>query len=427
MHDLQELTTHCIRCGFCLEDCPTFVETSNELESPRGRIYLVRSAIEGELQWDDIKPHIDLCLGCRACETACPSGVQYGAILEMARDRLGTTITKQALLAGTTNPKLLKAQLAAAKLLPGKRLPGFFSRALSGSSAEADLPTPQALKPLPPIVTEQSVRGEVYMLTGCAMQVLYPRVHECTRRLLRRIGYVVKDVEQGCCGALHTHNGDLKTARRMGEELVDKFPGDIPIIVNSAGCGSTMKEYGDLLEFNISIPPGTMEDAQRVISEKLDQAEDHQTRVQWFVARVFDLSEFLLTHGLLDELKSAPGLGGKCVTYHDACHLSHGQKITSEPRRLIQEIPNSTFVELPESMMCCGSAGVYNVLQPKMARRLLDRKVGHIESTEADVVATGNPGCHAWIAQGCGEVNGPRVLHTAELLEAAFVGIEEFL
>lgn len=397
MHDLQELTTHCIRCGFCLEDCPTFVETSSELESPRGRIYLVRSAIEGKLAWDDIKPHIDLCLGCRACETACPSGVQYGAILEMARDKLGTTFTKQALLAGTTNPKLLKAQLSAAKLLPGKRLPGFISRVLSGSTAEADLPTPQTPKPLTPLVTERPIRGEVYMLTGCAMQVLYPRVHECTRRLLRRIGYMVKDVEQGCCGALHAHNGDLDTARKMAMSLSRSFPGDFPIVVNSAGCGSTMKEYGDLFG-----------DAD-------------------FAKRTFDLSEFLLAHGLVDELKTAPGFSGKRITYHDACHLSHGQKITSAPRQLIQAIPNATYVELPESMMCCGSAGVYNVLQPQMARRLLNRKIGHIQETHADIVATGNPGCHAWIAQGCGEVKGPKVLHTAELLEAVFVGIEEFL
>ena len=145
-----------------------------------------------------------------------------------------------------------------------------------------------------------------------------------------------------------------------------------------------------------------------------------------FAKRTVDLSEFLLSHGLLDILKQSKGLNGKRITYHDACHLSHGQKITSQPRQLIEAIPNKTFVELPESMMCCGSAGVYNVLQPKMARQLLDRKVGHIQETEADIVATGNPGCHAWIAQGCREQKSATVLHTAELLEAAFVGIENF-
>ncbi len=142
--------------------------------------------------------------------------------------------------------------------------------------------------------------------------------------------------------------------------------------------------------------------------------------------RTFDLSEFLLKHGLLDELNKAKGLDGRTVTYHDACHLSHGQKITSPPRELLQAIPNSKYVELEESMMCCGSAGVYNVLQPDMARRLLDRKVDHIKETSADIVATGNPGCHAWIAQGCREQKSATVLHTAELLEAAFVGLESF-
>ncbi len=402
MHDLNELLTHCIRCGFCLEDCPTFVETGNELESPRGRIYLVRSALEGKLAWEDIKPHMDLCLGCRACETSCPSAVEYGAIFEIAKDIIeqkSPSVTKKALLASTTSPGILKAQLAASKFLPGGRVPKFVSRILSGSNAQVDMPTAQANQPLPTFSTDVAVRGEVFMLTGCAMQVLYPRVHECTRRLLRRIGYVIRDVNQGCCGALHAHNGDLTTARKLGTELARAFEGNIPIVVNSAGCGSTMKEYANM------IGPETANVANRT----------------------FDLSEFLLKHGLLEELKKSSGLDGRIVTYHDACHLSHGQKITSPPRELIQAIPNSKYVELEESMMCCGSAGVYNVLQPDMARRLLDRKVDHIKETSADIVATGNPGCHAWIAQGCREQQSARVLHTAELLEAAFVGLKPFI
>lgn len=403
MRNLEELTTHCIRCGFCLEDCPTFVETSSELESPRGRIYLVRSAIEGKLNWqDDVKPHLDLCLGCRACETACPSGVEYGAILEIARDKIEREkpiYSKQALLAGTTNPALLKLQLSASKLLPGKRVPTFVSKALSGTTSEADLPKPQHYQPLPKPQTNHEVKGEVYMLIGCAMQVLYPRVHECTQRLLRRIGYTIREVEQGCCGALHAHNGDLKGATERARSLIKSFRQDLPVIVNSAGCGSTMKEYDHL------------------IGEEANG----------FSKRTFDITEFLLANGLLDELKQAQGLGGIRITYHDACHLSHGQKVTSAPRQLLQAIPNSVFTELPESMMCCGSAGVYNVLQPKMARRLLNRKVSNIEATEAEIVATGNPGCHAWIAQGCSEQSSAKVLHTAELLEAAFVGLDCFM
>ncbi|MBS1703860.1 MAG: 4Fe-4S dicluster domain-containing protein [Armatimonadetes bacterium] len=403
MHDLEELTTHCIRCGFCLEDCPTFVETGNELESPRGRIYLVRSAIEGKLAWkEDVKPHLDLCLGCRACETACPSAVQYGAILEIARDKIDQTavsLAKEALLASTTNPTILKAQLAMGKVIGGGKVPGFVSRLLSKQEPEAEMPTSQATPKFPALELDTPVKGEVYMLTGCAMRVLYPRVHECTKRLLRRVGYIVREVEQGCCGALHAHNGDLEGAAKMASALVEALEGDLPVIVDSAGCGSTMKEYGSLIG-----EAGTA-----------------------FAKRTFDISEFLLTNGLADLLKDAPGLDGKRVTYHDACHLSHGQKITASPRQLISAIPNMEFAELPESMMCCGSAGIYNILQPKMARQLLDRKVGHIQETEADIVATGNPGCHAWIAQGCREQKSATVLHTTELLEAAFIGLEHFV
>lgn len=397
-HDLEELTTHCIRCGFCIESCPTFLETGSELESPRGRIYLVRSALEGKLDWqEDVRPHLDLCLGCRNCETACPSGVQYGVILEMARDRIEQqrpVITKKALLAATTRPKLLRSQLAFGGLLPGKRLPGPLSRILSGEAPEVDRPKPQPLPALPPLdeATLPPIRGEVYLLEGCAMRVLFPRVHLMTRRLLRRIGYAVREVPQGCCGALHAHNGYVDEAKSMLSDLEKSMPDDLPVVVNSAGCGSTMKDSGT----------------------------DLGRRTQ-------DISEFFLANGLLDALAKAPGLPAR-VTYHDACHLRHGQRISSPPRQLIQGIPQSKYVELPEADLCCGSAGIYNVLQPKMARQLVERKVANIEATEATLVALGNPGCHAWIAQAAQEHGGKfLVLHTAEMLEAAFVGLSPFL
>ncbi len=404
MKRVEDLTAQCIRCGFCLEDCPTFTETGSELESPRGRIYLVRSAVEGKLRWqEDVKPHLDRCLGCRACETACPSGVQYGAILEFARDKIEQekpSALKKGFLAGTTSPTILRTQLNLARLLPGKRVPGPLSKLLSGETAEADLPTlPTALKGDPLAGMDQAslpaVKGEVYLLEGCAMRVLYPHVHWATRRLLRRIGYVVREVPQGCCGALHAHNGYLDEAKKMGNSLVQTLSGDLPIVVNSAGCGSTMKEYGHLLETEAG-------------------AE--------FAKRTFDLSEFLLQNGLQEELAKAKGLSQR-ITYHDACHLSHGQKITEAPRALLKSIPNAEYVELPESLTCCGSAGIYNVVQPKLARRLLNRKWKHVESTQATVVAMGNPGCHGWIAQASRETGGRiEVVHTAELLERAFSG-----
>lgn len=381
---IDDLAASCIRCGFCLEACPTFGLTGTETESPRGRIYLIRSADEGVIDWEDARPHLDRCLGCLACETACPSGVQYGGLLELARDRLGTTIPRKALLETTTNPTLLKGSL----LWPGKRMPGFFSRLVSGRAPEADLPTIDAVPDLPPV--ETPVRGEVFLLEGCAMRVLFPRVHWATRRLLARVGYRVREVSQGCCGAMHAHNGDLDGARSRATALTRSFAGDLPVVVNSAGCGSTMREYGTLIG---------------------DQA---------FADRTIDLSEFLLREGLPDRLRESPGLDAT-ITYHDACHLAHGQGVRSEPRELLAAIPRTRFVELDEADTCCGSAGIYNVTQPEFARRLLDKKWANVEATGASLVATGNPGCHAWIAQAAREA-GTRVavLHTAETLERSF-------
>jgi len=396
MKPLAELTSHCIRCGFCLEACPTFTETASELESPRGRIYLVRSADEGKIQWEDARPHLDRCLGCRACETACPSGVEYGAILEIARDRLNRlrpNAARKFLLKTTTTPVLLRFNLAAGRLL-GPKVPEPFSRMISGQSPEANQPVAQRVGNFSPLNGENlpEVRGEVYLLEGCAMRVLYPRVHQATRRLLRRVGFTVREVSQGCCGAMHSHNGELADARGKAQALVAAMPGDLPIIVNSAGCGSTMKEYESLIG----------------------------PEAEAFAARVTDLSEFLLENGLKERLAEAPGLG-EPVTYHDACHLAHGQKIRSQPRELIQAMPNVDYRELGEADTCCGSAGIYNLTQPALARQLIERKYRHIQATGATLVATGNPGCHAWIAQAAAEHGqSVRVLHTAELLEMAF-------
>ncbi len=382
MHDLGELTTHCIRCGFCLESCPTYTETGSELESPRGRIYLVRSALDGKLQWDDARPHLDRCLGCRACETACPSGVQYGAILELARDRLGTAIPKRALLDTTAKPALMRLSA----LYPGKRMPTLLSRAIGGELPEADLPRPEPTPDYPPLENLPPVRGEVYLLEGCAMRVLFPGVHLSLRRLLRRVGLAVREAPaQGCCGSIYAHNGDLKTASHLAQNLAKAMPDDLPVVVDSAGCGSAMKEYED----------------------------------RAFASRVKDASELLLAEGLLEVLQTAPGLDAT-LTYHDACHLAHGQGIRTAPRQLLAAIPNLTTVDLPEADTCCGSAGIYNVTQPKLARALLERKFDHIESTGAGIVALGNPGCHAWIAQAARERGGKiKVMHTLEVLEAA--------
>lgn len=399
VRDLHELTTHCIRCGFCLESCPTFKVTGKETESPRGRIYLVRSALEGKLDWqDDVRPHLDLCLGCRACETACPSGVEYGSIFEMARDQMEREKgrpTKSALLSVITNPGLMRMQVALSKLMPGEKLPGIMSRFFTSEPPQVQKPRPQPRQSFPPLdsSTLPPIRGKVLMLEGCVMRVLFDPVNEATRRLLRRIGFEVEAIDLGCCGALHAHNGQLEAAKSLASQLQSRATGDLPIVVNSAGCGSTMKEYRHL------------DPSLQAVGE-----------------RVFDASEFLFQNGLLELLETAPGLPGQVATYHDACHLAHGQGIREEPRKLISAIPGLKLVEMDEADTCCGSAGIYNVLQPTMARTLLERKYAHIEATGANVVVTGNPGCHAWIAQAARE-HGKKleVLHTIELLERAFL------
>jgi glycolate oxidase iron-sulfur subunit len=402
MKPIDELTSHCIRCGFCLESCPTFVETGEETESPRGRIYLARSADEGKIPWASIKPHIDQCLGCRACEPACPSGVEYGQILEIARDRIERehpNRAKSLLLGGLSTPWKMKLQLAFGKMLPGHRIPSAMSRMLSAQEPEADRPNPQNTYRWLPLEDSSlpMVRGEVYLLEGCVMRVLFPGVHQATRRLLRRVGYTVREVKAGCCGSLHLHVGYLDEAHGLAGKLVAAMPGDLPVIVDSAGCGSTMKEYSNL---------GS-------------QIADLKS----FGKRVSDISEFLAANGLVQQLHKSKGLTTK-ATYHDACHLAHSQRVKTQPRQLLAAVPSLEMVDLPESDMCCGSAGIYNLTQPQMARKLLERKWANIESTGAQMAVLGNPGCHAWIAQAAREHGSSmKVLHTSELLESSFSGL----
>lgn len=398
---LSDLTAQCIRCGFCLEACPTFVETGNEAMSPRGRIYLVRSVEEGKLQWDEgARQKIDSCLGCRACETACPSGVEYGKILELARERIESEHPKTAqkmMLGGLTRPGLARLQITLSRLLPGKTLPAPLARMLTHEAPEAWKPTPQKPSGWPPLDESKlpPITQDVHLLEGCVMRVLFPRVHEATRRLLRRVGCRVVPGADGCCGALHAHSGLLGQAEANAQAMAKTLRPDIPLIINSAGCGSTIKEYGS------------------IVGKGLEAT----------ARNALDASEFLDRMGLAEKLALAPGLSGS-ATYHDACHLAHGQKVTAAPRRLLAAVPGLELRPLAESDMCCGSAGIYNLVQPTMARRLLDRKWANVEATGADFVVSGNPGCHAWLAQAAAMAgHSRRVFHTMELLEAAFSGL----
>jgi glycolate oxidase iron-sulfur subunit len=418
MHNLiEERAVKCIRCGFCLDACPTFRLTGNEADSPRGRIYLMRSVAENVIPLDqDVMKHIDACLGCRACETACPSGVQYASILEEFRSEIEERgmrpaiqrFARRQLLNTLTNPRLFAATLKASQVLGGSNghqrlMPSFAAEMLTGSASVPitlpAVPNRVSIGTLPevnPAIGER--RATVAMLAGCVMRVLYHTTNEATVRVLQQNGCeVLVPRAAGCCGALHVHNGFIEDARQRARALLDALETVEmdAFIVNSAGCGSTLKEYGELL------------------------AEDplYAKRAQQLAAKVKDISEFLMELGLRPPTVSLPVR----VAYHDACHLAHGQKIAAAPRKMLLSIPKLQLIDLPESDTCCGSAGIYNLTQPVMAKMLQQRKVDFILESGAAVIATGNPGCLAWIQQGLKERGASiAVKHPIEILDEAY-------
>jgi glycolate dehydrogenase iron-sulfur subunit len=399
--DLDEIRK-CVHCGICLPQCPTYRVLGEEMDSPRGRIYLMRAAAEGRVGLTEtFRRHIDLCLGCRACETACPSGVRFGSLLEATRAQLrrsGPPAKRSLLEAFAFSvfpvPSRLGAALAAFKLYKRSGLRALVraSRVLrkfpSLAAMDALLDDVPAAQPMPDVVPARGrLAGRVGLLMGCVQRHLYPNVNRETARLLSLAGFeVVIPRKQGCCGALDLHAGRLDTHAARARALAAAFPPDLDFIVtNAAGCGSAMKEYGHRIP---ELSP--------------------------FATRVRDVMEVLagadLRLGSLD----------LTMTYHDACHLVHGQRIRHEPRRLLGRIPGLRLVELGDSDLCCGSAGVYNLLEPGMARELLDRKVARIVETGVRVVAAANPGCLLQIAWGCRERGlDVSLVHPVELLARA--------
>jgi glycolate oxidase iron-sulfur subunit len=411
----------CTHCGLCLQSCPTYVEMGSEADSPRGRIYLMRAVSEGRIRWDaGAVEHIDRCLGCRACETACPSGVAYGLLVEIARAQAERSparhsvqrTAKRLLLDLMTNPSAFALAMNTARwfkpLLGDRALPTPLARLLGAHVVMAKLPQSRGkmkrgrLASLYTPIGEQ--RGRVALLTGCVASVLFHEVNVASVAVLRYNGFeVVVPPEQGCCGALHVHNGFIEEGQRRALQLMEcmeREPVDA-IVVNSAGCGSTMKEYGRLFA-------GT----------------PHEKRAEAFSAKVKDIMELLAEAGIRKPVRALSGRredSSLVVTYHDACHLAHAQGVRKQPRDIIRSIPGVQLVELEESDMCCGSAGIYNLLQPEMASRLLQRKIERICATGAEIVLTGNPGCLAWIAQGLREWAQPvEILHPVELLYRAY-------
>ncbi len=399
--DLDEIRK-CVHCGICLPQCPTYRVLGEEMDSPRGRIYLMRAAAEGRVELSDtFQRHIDLCLGCRACETACPSGVRFGSLLEATRAQLrrhGPPPKRRLLEAFVFSvfpePARLGALLAAFKLYKRSglralvRATGVLRMLPRLATMEALLDDVPAAAPMPEHVPARGrAVGRVGLLMGCVQRHLYPNVNRDTARLLSLAGFdVVIPRAQGCCGALELHAGRTDAHAARARALVASFPPDLDFIVtNAAGCGAAMKEY------------------------------DHRIpELAHFATRVRDVTELLagadLRLGALD----------LTVTYHDACHLIHGQRVRHEPRQLLARIPGLRLVELGDSELCCGSAGVYNLLEPEIARDLLNQKVTRIAETGSRVVAAANPGCLLQIASGCRERGlDVALVHPVELLARA--------
>ena len=413
----MDLLTDCIHCGLCLPACPTYMELGNELDSPRGRIYLMRGVAEGLIGYTPIvQRHLDLCLGCRACETACPSGVQYGRLIEVARVEVEKArgsgygwLRRMALRHLLPHPTRLSKTAA---FLDFYRRSGL-QNLLKASGFFRLVPKRfRDLEAMMPPISSRALRREVgkgaedagtgnppvALQTGCVMSLVFSHIHRATIRVLAENGYPVLVPEaQSCCGALHGHSGDRETARRLARKNIDSFlaSGAKFVITNSAGCGSFMKEYGELLRAD----PGYREKAER------------------FSEKVRDICEFLVGQGF----RSPRGTSDLRVTYHEACHLVHAQKVRRPPRDILRGLPGLTLVELSEADVCCGSAGTYNLTEPEMAQRLLERKVRRIEETGATVVAMGNPGCLIQIAGGLRRRGlSVRVAHPVELLAEAY-------
>jgi len=376
----------CVHCGICLPACPTYRALGEEMDSPRGRVYLMRAVAEGRLDvTETYTHHLDLCLGCRACETACPAGVPFGSLLETARaeiERGGRRPLRRRLLEAFIfgvfpHPHRLAIVLGLLRryrrwgLQALVRRSGLLRRIPPLAAMDALLHDIPRTDGAPPefLAARGRALGRVALLTGCVQRHLFADVNHDTMRLLALAGWdVVAPREQGCCGALELHGGRLDAFRARARALAATLPSDVDwIVTNAAGCGSALRDYGHWVD----------EDATRRVA-----------------ARSRDVTELLVEADL--PLGSLP----LTVTYHDPCHLAHGQRVRTAPRALLGRIPDLAVVLLADSDLCCGSAGVYNVLEPEMADRLLALKIARIVETGARTVVTGNPGCLMQIARG---------------------------
>jgi glycolate oxidase iron-sulfur subunit len=413
-----ELIDKCVHCGFCLPVCPTYVLWQEEMDSPRGRIYLMKMAAEGAATINETwVGHFDRCLGCMACMTACPSGVDYGKLIEATRAQIERRYTRPVaekrfrgfLFSTFTRPNRLRALLLPLRLYQKAGFQTLVRRMgipkmlpTRWRAMEALLPQVPAQETLPELIPAQGERRHrVGLLLGCVQRVFFPQVNAATARVLAAEGCeVVAPAAQPCCGALLVHAGEEAQAVRFARQMIDTFEQAQvdSVIINAAGCGSNVKEYGHLLR---------------------DDPE-YAARAKAFAAKCCDVSEFLAK---LEPRATRHPMRLR-VAYHDACHLQHAQGIRTQPRALLRRIPQLELLEIPESAICCGSAGIYNLVQPEAAAELGDRKAGHVAALDADMVVSANPGCLLQLQSALGRAGLKiPVRHIIELLDASIRGV----
>jgi glycolate oxidase iron-sulfur subunit len=413
-----ELIDKCVHCGFCLPVCPTYVLWNEEMDSPRGRIYLMKMVAEGTATINETwVGHFDACLGCMACMPACPSGVDYGKLIEATRAQIERRYTRPAsekrfrrlLFSIFTHPARLRALLLPLRwyqkagleaLVRRMGIPKLLPARLR--AMEALLPQVPAQETLPELIPAQGERRHrVGLLLGCVQRVLFPQVNAATARVLAAEGCeVVVPAAQPCCGALSVHAGEEDQAVQFARQTIDAFENAQvdAVIINAAGCGSNVKEYGHLLR----------DDPQ------------YAARAKAFAAKCRDVSEFLAT---LEPRATRHPLRLR-VAYHDACHLQHAQGVRTQPRTLLGRIPQLQLLEIPEAAICCGSAGIYNLVQPEAATQLGDRKASHVAALDADMVVSANPGCLLQLQSSLSRAGKKLpVRHIVELLDASIRGV----
>ncbi|OJU85838.1 MAG: 2-hydroxy-acid oxidase [Solirubrobacterales bacterium 70-9] len=394
----------CVHCGFCLPTCPTYVTMGEEMDSPRGRIFLMKEVLEGKMEVELAQPYLDNCLGCQACETACPSGVKYGDLITEFRGRAEPERKRPP-------AQRLRRELALRTLPDGRR---FRAAAKTGAVARKARPlVPKPLRPMVDLLPEQlparrplpasfpaagERRARVALLAGCVQQELDPEIGWAAGRVLARNGVeVIVPAGQGCCGSLALHAGEAEGARKLARRNLAAFPADVDaVITTAAGCGSGMREYGALF-----------------LGEPEEEAAER------LAGRTRDVAEFLAELGLAAPPPALPA--PRRVAYQDACHLAHAQKVTAAPRRLLAAIDGVELLAPAEAELCCGSAGIYNVERPEVAAELGERKARNLLATGADLIASGNIGCLTQLQNHLAKLGRPiPALHTIQILDRAY-------